>query len=157
MKPNRKWEYTIFILVALALKLSLTPSMTSVNAQSSKDVPNINQLTVAQVRSYVQERAIEKGVDPVKALWVIDHESEDCWQEGYYDPKLSGDDGISIGCWQFNIEAHPDLSVSCIQNFYCSTDLALDWMAGKDKESINAWSTWRFRFKWFSKQNPPHE
>jgi hypothetical protein len=88
------------------------------------------------------------GVNPEKALWIINHESEDCWQEGYYDPSLKGDDGISIGCWQFNLKANPEIPLACAANLDCSTYLAMQWiLAGK----IEKWSTWRFRCKWYQR------
>jgi hypothetical protein len=106
-------------------------------------------LNPTQVRAYVEGVAVADGVNPVDALWILDHESEDCWQEGYYDPALVAHEPNgteSYGCFQFN-SANPDFDLSCADDLTCSTNLAMQWiLEGK----INRWSTWRLRCEWFA-------
>jgi hypothetical protein len=98
-----------------------------------------------QIEAYVGREAVLHGINPTDAIFIIRHESQDC-------TNLSGDDGISVGCWMFNLKANPRVSRQCAMSFECSTDLALSWMAaGK----MNLWSTWRFRCKWYPYDAPP--
>jgi hypothetical protein len=89
---------------------------------------------------YIVQTAKEYGINPIDALFIIGKESQDC-------VNLSGDDGISIGYWMFNLKANPQVSYSCASNFECSTNLAMKWIS---EGKINAWSTWRFRCKWYA-------
>jgi hypothetical protein len=91
------------------------------------------------VKTYVISQAKEHGVNPIKADWIISHESQ-------YGQRLIGDSGKSIGPWQFNLEANKDISRDCALDLKCSTHLAFQWIAdGK----INAWSVWKMRHQWF--------
>jgi hypothetical protein len=84
------------------------------------------------------------GVNPTDALFIVAHESENCWQEGHYDPALPGHEpngSTSYGCWQFN-DRNADFDYSCATDLACSTKLAMQWiLAGK----IDKWSTWSER------------
>jgi hypothetical protein len=104
-------------------------------------------LTRSEVESYVRQEAALYGVNPTDALFIVAHESEDCYQEGFFDPALPGHEpngSTSFGCWQFNLRANPELSYACVTNLQCSTELAMQWIvAGK----INKWSTWSERCK----------
>jgi hypothetical protein len=91
------------------------------------------------VKSYVISQARIHGINPVKADFIISHESQ-------YGQRVIGDSGKSIGPWQFNLEANPTISRDCVLDLKCSTHLAFQWIAdGK----INAWSVWRMRHKWY--------
>lgn len=140
--------YPFVILLSL-----FQPRVTLVEPTQAKAVPlprdNPVVLTVAprnpivipsSVRSYVEKQSIIFGVNPIDTLFIVSHESQDC-------QNMSGDDGISIGCWMFNLKANPQISKACAMDLPCSTKLALSWIvAGK----INKWSTWRFRCEWYA-------
>lgn len=92
-----------------------------------------------QIRQYVDNAAGQAGVNPLIAEWIIQHESQ-------WNPGAVGDNGISLGLWQFNIQANPNISKDCALDYQCSTKMALQWILdGK----INKWSSWRFRHIWY--------
>jgi len=116
----------------------------SSTAVSGSNLPPGSGLTRLEVESYVRQEAALYGVNPADALFIVSHESEDCWQEGYYDPALPGHEpngSTSFGCWQFN-DRNTDFDYACATNLVCSTNLAMQWIvAGK----IDKWSTWSER------------
>jgi hypothetical protein len=96
-------------------------------------------LSPSDIRKYVLSEAKRYGVNPQKADWIVSHESR-------YDPTTIGDDGISVGIWQFNLKANPQIPKACAEDVKCSTDLAMRWiLAGK----IKAWSTYSFCRDWY--------
>lgn len=147
-----------FLLVSLILAFIayLPPRVYSVEGINPEGAPqksaSVQTLSKEEVRAFVLREAKVYGVNPARPLWIIDHESQDCWQKGYYDPALTGDDGISVGCFQFNIKANPRISRSCAENLSCSTKLAMQWIL---RGKINAWTTWFYRFIWYPNENPP--
>jgi hypothetical protein len=91
------------------------------------------------VENYVVKEAKKEGVNENIVTWIVGHESQ-------FGKRVVGDDGISLGVWQFNIKTNPGISRECAMDLKCSTQLALNWLkAGK----INKWSTWKFRCKWY--------
>lgn len=126
-----------------------TPAEASIgNLEATTTTPQIQSLTVAEVRDYVATTARQDGVSVAKALWIIDHESSDCWREGYYDPAIAGHEPngtTSYGCWQFN-DANPDFNMAVATNFTSSTQLAMQWILdGK----IDSWTTYHYCRKYF--------
>lgn len=96
------------------------------------------------VRSYIMAMSRERGVNPAISDFIVRKESG-------YDVNTIGDGGISLGAWQFNIKANPQISRACAFDLKCSTDLALRWIAdGK----IEAWSTWKKRCDWYRNEAP---
>lgn len=96
-------------------------------------------LTPDEVREYVIAEAKKAGVNWRKADWIVKKESGYC-------TRTVGDGGISRGCFQFNLQANPEISLECAESLECSTKLAMDWiLAGK----INHWSVIRFCSSWF--------
>ena len=94
------------------------------------------------IRSYIKEKAAEKGVDPRKALFIAEHESQ-------FNPNAIGDSGISFGVWQFNLRANPHIPKECALDYKCSTEIAMNWLAdGKE----NSWSVWRMRNLWYNEK-----
>lgn len=85
------------------------------------------------------------GVNPSDAEWIVAHESQ-------YTTNRLGDDGNSRGLWQISKIYHPEISDACAFNVECSTKWSLSQIL---KGKIMEWSTWRFRFKWYAKENPP--
>lgn len=103
-------------------------------------------LTVRQIRDYILKEAQASGVNVQKAQWIVQHESGDCWREGFYNPAIEGHEPngtTSYGCWQFNKNKKNSstFDMGCVTNFECSTKLAMQWiLAGR----INEWSTYAF-------------
>jgi hypothetical protein len=97
------------------------------------------------VKGYVLNRAKELGVNPIVAAFIVSHESQ-------WDPTKTGDDGNSRGLWQISSIWHPEVSDACAYNVECSTNWSLEQIL---HGHIEEWSTWRFRCKWYAKQDPP--
>jgi len=103
---------------------------------------------IAQVQAYVRAQAIENGINPVIALFIVAHESQNGTNLVGKEPNGT----VSYGYWQFN-DANPDFNYSCAMDLTCSTMLAMDWLkAGK----WNAWTTWANRCSWFPYDHPPN-
>ncbi len=109
--------------------------------QKSRKLATGDSVAIKEViRSYIKEKATEKGVDPRKALFIAEHESQ-------FNPNAIGDSGISFGVWQFNLKANPHISKKCALDYKCSTEIAINWLAnGKE----NMWSVWRMRKLWYN-------
>ena len=102
-------------------------------------------IQTSSIREYVVEQANIYGVDPIKALWIVSHESQ-------MGQNLEGDDGQSLGYWMISTVYHPEVGRACSLNLQCSTSWSLNWIK---KGNINQWSTWKYRCKWYIKENPP--
>jgi hypothetical protein len=90
--------------------------------------------TAHWVRAYVQTKAVEHGVDPKLALWIVRHESQ-------FNPRARGDGEASRGLWQISKIYHPEVSDAVAFNVAGSTEWSLQRIrAGK----ANEWSTYRF-------------
>ena len=90
--------------------------------------------TVKQVRDYIQAQALEHGVNPNLALWIVKHESE-------FNPRAKGDREASRGLWQISKIYHPEVSDEVAFSVTSSTD----WSLGRIAEGkVNEWSTYRF-------------
>ncbi len=126
----------------LSLQLFIPSKVYAVTGNSPAIAPKIVYKATSSPEApeiYVATIAAHYGVNPVDALFILKHESQDC-------VNMSGDDGISIGCWMFNLKANPEVPYACAEDLECSTNLAMQWIvAGR----INAWSTWRFRCTWY--------
>ena len=104
----------------------------------------------SSVRVYVYEMSLLYGVNPAQSLWILSKESQDCgWERnGYFEPDIKGDldAGVSVGCFQINRVAHPDVPISCVESLPCSAEWSLKQMAAG---RADMWSTWRWRRGWF--------
>jgi len=90
--------------------------------------------TALQVKTYVQTEAVEHGVNPKLALWIVKHESQ-------FNPRAKGDGEASRGLWQISKIYHPEVSDAMAFNVRSSTEWSLERIrAGKASE----WSTYRF-------------
>ncbi len=90
--------------------------------------------TALQVKAYVRTEAVEHGVDPTLALWIVRHESQ-------FNPRAKGDGEASRGLWQISKIYHPEVSDAMAFNMRSSTEWSLERIrAGKASE----WSTYRF-------------
>ena len=86
------------------------------------------------VKAYVQTQAVEHGVNPKLALWIVQHESQ-------YNPQAKGDGEASRGLWQISKIYHPEVSDAMAFNVASSTKWSLARIrSGK----ANEWSTYRF-------------
>lgn len=94
----------------------------------------IDRPTSQQVKAYVQTEALEHGVNPMLALWIVKHESQ-------FNPRAKGDGEASRGLWQISKIYHPEVSDAMAFNVRSSTQWSLERIrAGKASE----WSTYRF-------------
>jgi hypothetical protein len=90
--------------------------------------------TAQQVKAYVQTQAVDHGVNPKLALWIVKHESE-------FNPGAKGDGEASRGLWQISRIYHPEVPDAVAFNVASSTEWSLDRIrSGK----VNEWSTYRF-------------
>jgi hypothetical protein len=90
--------------------------------------------TAQQVRIYVQTEAVEHGVSPKLALWIVKHESQ-------FNPHARGDGEASRGLWQISKIYHPEVTDAMAFNVASSTQWSLERIrSGK----ANEWSTYRF-------------
>jgi hypothetical protein len=86
------------------------------------------------VKAFVQTKALEYGVNPKLALWIVKHESQ-------FDPRAKGDGEASRGLWQISKIYHPEVSDAMAFNVASSTEWSLERIrSGK----VNEWSTYRF-------------
>jgi hypothetical protein len=87
-----------------------------------------------EVKAYVQTEAVEHGVNPKLALWIVKHESQ-------FNPHAMGDGEASRGLWQISKIYHPEVSDAVAFNVASSTEWSLERIrSGK----VNEWSTYRF-------------
>jgi len=90
--------------------------------------------TALEVKAYVRTEAVEHGVNPTLALWIVRHESQ-------FNPRAKGDGEASRGLWQISKIYHPEVSDAMAFNVRSSTEWSLERIrAGK----ANEWSTYRF-------------
>jgi hypothetical protein len=139
---------SICVAAALFIASIAPPARYSVippaNASTGQIQPAI-ALSTTTVVEYVRQEAIAYGVNPTDALWIVGHESQ-------FGENMRGDDGQSRGYWMISDVYHPEVSTACADDLQCSTDWSLNWIKAGH---IDQWSTWRFRFQWYSNQNPP--
>jgi len=99
---------------------------------SSMPLP-FDKPTVGQVKAYVRKEAVEFGVSPFLALWIVEHESS-------FNPRAKGDGEGSRGLWQISKVYHPEVSDEVAFGVTSSTDWSLRQIrAGK----VNEWSAYR--------------
>jgi hypothetical protein len=90
--------------------------------------------TPQEVKAYVRTQAVEYGVNPTVALWIVRHESQ-------FNPRAKGDGEASRGLWQISKIYHPEVSDAMAFNVASSTEWSLERIrSGK----VNEWSTYRF-------------
>ena len=91
-------------------------------------------LSPLQVKAYVRTEALEHGVSPQVALWIVKHESS-------FNPRARGDGEASRGLWQISRIYHPEVSDAVAFNVASSTEWSLERIrSGK----ANEWSSYRF-------------
>lgn len=86
-----------------------------------------------EVKAYVRAQAVERGVDPQLALWIVKHESS-------YNPRAKGDGEASRGLWQISKVYHPEVSDEQAFGVASSTQ----WSLGRIRDGkVNEWSSYR--------------
>jgi hypothetical protein len=124
---------------SLPLKVTIYKSFRMQLANLSGNPANPPRLTgdrtnAQAVKAYVQNQAVEYGVNPKLALWIVRHESE-------FNPHAKGDGEASRGLWQISKIYHPEVSDAMAFNVASSTEWSLERIrSGKASE----WSTYRF-------------
>ena len=89
--------------------------------------------SVREVKTYVRTRAVQRGVDPQLALWIVQHESS-------FNPRAKGDGEASRGLWQISRVYHPEVTDAQAFSVRSSTEWSLGQIrAGK----VNEWSSYR--------------
>lgn len=137
-----------FVGVAEAKDASLgTPPQSLLRGVSNPnfdDTEKIKRNMAEITKNYVYLTALASGVDTELALWIIKKESA-----GNY--LAVGDNGDSIGLWQFNLRLNKDIKYSCAIDVRCSTELAMKWLLEGKK---NRWSVVSYCKEWFSETCP---
>ncbi len=87
-----------------------------------------------EVKAYVQTQAIERGVNPKLALWIVKHESS-------FNPRARGDGDASRGLWQISKVYHPEVSDVSAYSVKSSTQWSLERLR---EGKANEWSTYRY-------------
>lgn len=104
----------------------------STDPASSMKQPEVRP-TAQEVKSYVHRQAMEYGVDPFLALWIVKHESS-------FNPRAKGDGEASRGLWQISRIYHPEVSDAAAFSVASSTD----WSLQRIREGkVNEWSAYR--------------
>ncbi len=121
--------------VKVAIYKSRQSHLASLSRASVNPLTLQGEKTTAQeVKTYVQTQAMEYGVNPKLALWIVKHESE-------FNPRAKGDGEASRGLWQISRIYHPEVSDAMAFNVASSTEWSLERIrSGK----VNEWSTYRF-------------
>jgi hypothetical protein len=118
------------------------------------EVSSTNALSKADVKSYVSEQAQKLGLSERQikiADFIIQHESDYCWRNGFFEQDIKGDldRGYSRGCFQISKLYHPEVSDACANDLKCATDWSLKWIkAGHE----NQWSSWKYRCWYYPKE-----
>jgi soluble lytic murein transglycosylase-like protein len=92
------------------------------------------RLNPQEVKAYVQTQAIERGVDPKVAVWIVKHESS-------FNPRARGDGEASRGLWQISKIYHPEVSDVAAYSVASSTRWSLERIR---EGKANEWSTYRY-------------
>ena len=86
------------------------------------------------LKAFVEAQALQHGVDPNLATWIVRHESQ-------FNPRAKGDGEASRGLWQISKIYHPEVSDAVAFSAASSTE----WSLGRIREGkAYEWSTYRF-------------
>lgn len=91
------------------------------------------------VKTYIELKAMEKGVDPKLALRIAKCESNFVPQQSKHIRK-DGTREKSFGVWQIHLPAHPEITKQQAMDVEWSTDWALNQMK---KGNAKIWSCYR--------------
>ncbi len=127
VQANPPYKVTIYKSERSLLANATRLSANSARLRNSRPTPQ-------EVKSYVQNQAIERGVNPQLALWIVKHESS-------FNPRAKGDGEASRGLWQISKIYHPEVSDVTAYNVASSTRWSLERIR---EGKANEWSTYRF-------------
>ena len=131
--PIRLQNSTLPLKVIIHKRQETRPASPTGASVNPAYVPD-RRSAAQQVKAYVQAQALEYGVNPKLALWIVKHESE-------FNPRARGDGEASRGLWQISRIYHPEVSDAAAFNVASSTEWSLERIrSGK----VNEWSTYRF-------------
>jgi hypothetical protein len=121
------------------VKITIHKSMRAPGADSASifaqgERPRSEMTTAQQLEAYIQRQALQHGVSPKLAVWIVKHESQ-------FNPHAKGDGEASRGLWQISKIYHPEVTDAMAFNVRSSTQWSLERIrSGK----VNEWSTYRF-------------
>jgi hypothetical protein len=96
------------------------------------------------IRTYVATQAGLYGVNPRKAVWIVDHESQD-------GRNMRGDSGHSRGYFMISNLYHPEVATGCADDLPCATAWTMKRiLAGR----INDWTTYKYCRRWYPQTCP---
>jgi transglycosylase-like protein with SLT domain len=129
--PQKTANFTQPVKVIIYKNGADSASLSADLASSIK--PLVMRTTAQEVKSYVRRQAVEYGVDPFLALWIVKHESS-------FNPRAKGDGDASRGLWQISRIYHPEVSDKAAFSVTSSTD----WSLQRIREGkVNEWSAYR--------------
>src|SRR5262249_18699541 len=86
------------------------------------------------IRAYVEAQAVQHGVSPALAVWIVKHQSS-------FNPRARGDGEASRGLWQISRIYHPEVTDATAFSVTSSTAWSLERIReGKADE----WSTYHY-------------
>ena len=102
------------------------------------------------IRSYISAMADYHKTDQFKSLFIVSHESQFGFRNGYFEPDIRGPEkiGASYGLWQF-YDQNKGFNKACAINLQCATRQAMAWI--KDGRE-NEWAAWKFRYQWYKNE-----
>ena len=122
---------SIFHNIARSFGVALLVILTIPAKQIALAIPN------DPIPNFIRQEAIKYGVDPLTALFIVQHESQ-------FRPEAMGDDGQSRGLWQISKRWHPEVS----DEMAFSPRKSTEWALKRIKAGYaNEWSTYRFCMK----------
>jgi len=95
--------------------------------------PQQSRPSTQEVKAYVRTEAVEYGVNPNLALWIVKHESS-------FNPRAKGDGEASRGLWQISKVYHPEVSDVAAFSVTSSTEWSLERIR---EGKVSEWSTYR--------------
>jgi len=135
--PNRESPATavrVTIYRSRGAKPASTPAAAMDTARLSTPKLTIGRTSTQEVKAYVRNEAIERGVDPKLALWIVKHESS-------FNPRARGDGDASRGLWQISKIYHPEVSDVAAYSVVSSTRWSLERIR---QGKANEWATYRY-------------
>lgn len=124
----------VTIYKSRGLRLAGTPAVAIAATKSIAPKWLAGRPSAQDVKAYVQTEAVQRGVDPKLALWIVKHESS-------FNPRARGDGEASRGLWQISKIYHPEVSDVAAYSVASSTRWSLERIR---EGKANEWSTYRY-------------
>jgi hypothetical protein len=126
---------TLLLATASVTTTTVLPTMPIVIEQRVEE-PKAELNSTSTVRSYIEEEAIKKGVDPKLATSISDCESGFVPQQSKHLTK-TGEREDSWGVWQINLPHHPNVTREQAMDVRFSTEYSLELIK---KGKAHLWS-----------------